>query len=96
MENADDEAELHRRKSELAGAVILKAIDALPEGWVAGIVRELLDSGLKSAADRALFGLPPRRRPGGGETPEGGSPPSAPPNLPGGAEALKEVGITIN
>jgi hypothetical protein len=85
-----------RRKSELAGGVILKAIDALPSGQVAGIVRELLDSGLKGAADRALFGLPPRKKPEGGETPEGGSPPPALPIETGDAKALKEAGISID
>jgi hypothetical protein len=90
MKNNDAEAsELHRRKNELAGAVILKAIDAVPTGQVAGIVYELLDSGLKSAADRALFGLPPRGKQDGGDAPEGGSPPAAPPIEPERRKAEK-------
>ena len=87
---AKDEArEKQRRKNELAGAVILKAIVALPSGQIAGIVQRLLDSGLKAASDRALFGLPPRKRPNGGDAPEGRSPPAAPPIEPERQEAEK-------
>ena len=83
---AKDEArEKQRRKNELAGAVILKAIDALPSGQIAGIVQRLLDSGLKAASDRALFGLPSN----GGDAPEGGRPPAAPPIEPERREAEK-------
>jgi hypothetical protein len=78
-----------RRKIELAGTVILKAIDALPSGQFAAIVRELLDSSLSRSEDRALFDLPPRNRSGGNDAPEGGSPPAAPPIEPERARELK-------
>jgi hypothetical protein len=84
---SDDEQQ--RRRIELAGTVILKAIDALPTGQFAGIVRELLDSSLSRPEDRALFDLLPRNRTTNGNAPEGGSPPAAPPIEPERAGELK-------
>lgn len=52
------DTELQRRKAELVGAVVLKAIDENGHDDLKTIVRKLLGAGLVKAGDRTLFGLP--------------------------------------
>lgn len=51
--------ETQRRKHELAGALVLTELEQLPSGSLAANLRELLNTGITKAADRALFGLAP-------------------------------------
>jgi hypothetical protein len=80
--------EAQRRKCELAGRVVLKAIELTPTGHVADVVSGLLDAGVKSAADRALFDLPPHKKPDGEAETVGEKPPLP---LSGGAAAVAEM-----
>jgi hypothetical protein len=51
-------AEAIRRKAEIAGTLVLKNIEAEPNGALATAFRELLNTSLTKGAERALFDLP--------------------------------------
>jgi hypothetical protein len=53
------EQEKQERRKLLAGAVALKELEGNPSGVFGAFLLRLLDQGLKGAADRALFCLPP-------------------------------------
>jgi hypothetical protein len=65
------EQEKDERRKLLAGAVALKELEANHTGVFAAQLLGLLDQGLKGAADRTLFGLPPlAKEPSPAPTPE--------------------------
>jgi hypothetical protein len=80
---------LERRKAaELAGGVVLRAIDLMPSATVSHLLLEILEAGIHDPNDRALFGFPPRDPPDGFAAPVSGGPPPAPPGNAPAAGAI--------